>query len=94
MTTLTFRAPDTVSRKIRAAARRRGVPVARFIKEAAEREAAHDDASWRGEAPNETTAAAIREPVEGLPRYRTLDAAWRSLKSTDAKRRSKKPVSA
>lgn len=45
------------------------------------------------EEPNETTAAAIREPVAGLPRYPTVDEALQSLKS-DAKRRSKKSVPA
>ncbi len=45
------------------------------------------------EKPNETTAAAIRESAEGLPKYRSVDEAWQSLKS-DAKRRSKKSVSA
>jgi predicted transcriptional regulator len=92
MTTLTFRAPDAVSRKIRAAAKRRGMPVSRFIKEAAEREAARENAAVDYE-PNETTAAAIREPIDTLTRYRTVDEALDSLKS-DAKRRPKKPVSA
>jgi hypothetical protein len=45
------------------------------------------------EEPNETTAVAIREPVASLPKYPTVEDAWQSLKS-DAKRRSKKPVSA
>lgn len=89
MPTLSFRAPEPVSRKIRAAARRRGVPVSRFIKEAAEREATIVGA----EEPNEITAAAIREPVDEMSEYRTVDEAWRSLKS-DAKRRPKKSVPA
>jgi hypothetical protein len=89
MPTLSFRAPELVSRKIRAAARRRGVPVSRFLKEAAEREAAFVGA----EEPNETTAAAIHEPVDELSKYRTVAEAWRSLKS-DAKHRPKKPVPA
>jgi hypothetical protein len=93
MTALSFRASDPVARKIRAAARRRGIPVSRFIKEAAEREAAQEFQSIRADEPNETTAAAIREPVEGLSKYRTVADAWRSLKS-DAKRRSKKSVPA
>ena len=88
MPTLSFRAPEPVSRKIRAAARRRGMPISRFIKEAAERAAAFDGV----EEPNETTAAAIHEPVDTLTKYRTVNEAWRSLKS-DAKRRPKKPVS-
>jgi len=46
MPTLSFHAPDPVSRKIRAAAKRRGIPVSRFIKEAAEREAVRDTASF------------------------------------------------
>jgi hypothetical protein len=82
MLTLSFCAPEPVSRKIRAAARRRGIPVSRFIKEAAEREATFSGA----EEPNETTAAAIRESIDDLSRYRTVDEAWRSLKS-DEKRR-------
>jgi uncharacterized protein (DUF1778 family) len=84
---LSFRAPEPVSRKIRAAARRRGVPVSRFIKEAAEREAADVGA----EEPNEMTATAIREPVNGLTKYHTVDEAWRSLKS-DAKRPHGNPL--
>jgi hypothetical protein len=28
------------------------------------------------EEPNEKTTAAIREPVERLPKYRTVDKAW------------------
>jgi hypothetical protein len=46
MPTLSFHAPEPVSRKIRAAAKRRGIPVSRFIKEAAEREAARETASF------------------------------------------------
>jgi hypothetical protein len=67
--------------------------VSQFIKEAAEREAAQEGTGWRVEEPNETTAAAIREPVHGLPHYRTVDDALRSVKS-DAKRHPKKSVSA
>ncbi|HUG10479.1 MAG TPA: hypothetical protein VMM36_05675 [Opitutaceae bacterium] len=88
MATLTFRAPEDVSRKIRAAAKRRGVPVSRFIKEAAEREAARD----AGYEPNEVTAKAINESVDNLTRYRTVSDALESMKS-DAKRRPKKSVS-
>ncbi|HEY5550768.1 MAG TPA: hypothetical protein VIK52_02695 [Opitutaceae bacterium] len=89
MATLTFRAREDVSRKIRAAAKRRGVPVSRFIKEAAEREAARD-ADYE---PNEVTAMAINEPAGALTRYRTVSDAFESLKS-DAKRRPKRSVSA
>jgi hypothetical protein len=31
------------------------------------------------EEPNEATAAAISEPVESLPKFPTMDEAWRSL---------------
>ena len=93
MTALTFRAPDLLARRIRAAARRRGVPVSRFIQEAAAREASQEFRSRGTDEPNDVTAAAILEPVDGLPKYRTLDDAWHSLKS-DAKRRPKKPVPA
>jgi hypothetical protein len=91
--TLSFKAPEPAARRIRAAAKRRGIPVSQFIKEAAEREATQAGAGWQVEEPNETTAAAIREPVQGLPQYRSVDDALRSVKS-DAKRRPKKPVSA
>jgi len=91
--TLSFHAPEPAVRKIRAAAKRRGMPVSQFIKEAAVGEATREDTRWRVEEPNETTAVAIREPVQGLPRYRTVDEALSSVKS-DAKRRPKKPVSA
>ena len=93
MATLSFRAPELAARRIRAAAKRRGMPVSQFIKEAAEREATQEGVGWRVEEPNETTAAAIREPVQGLPQYRTVEDALRSVKS-DAKRRPKKSVSA
>ncbi|HWZ95696.1 MAG TPA: ribbon-helix-helix protein, CopG family [Opitutaceae bacterium] len=46
MPTLSFHAPESVARKIRAAAKRRGIPVSRFIKEAAEREAVRSTASF------------------------------------------------
>lgn len=88
MATLTFRAPEDVSRRIRAAAKRRGVPVSRFIKEAAEREAARD----AGYEPNEVSATAINEPVDALTRYRTVSEALDSMKP-NAKRRPKKSVS-
>lgn len=77
--TLSFHAPELAVRKIRAAAKRRGVPVSRFIKEAAVKEATQAGAGWRVEEPNETTAAAIREPVQGLQQYRTVDDALRSV---------------
>lgn len=88
MPTLSFDATVPAARRIRAAARRRGIPVAQFIKEAAVREATQRDAGWRAEEPNETTAEAIREPVKGLPQFRTVDEALRSVKF-DAKRRLK-----
>lgn len=43
---MSFHAPDGVSRKIRAAAKRRGIPISRFIKEAAEQAASRDSASF------------------------------------------------
>ncbi len=46
MPTLSFHAPETAAKKIRAAAKRRGVPVSRFLKEAAEREATKNSASF------------------------------------------------
>ena len=77
--TLSFHASERAARKIRAAAKRRGMPVSQFIKEAAEREAMQVGTGWRIEEPNEATAAAIREPVEGLTQYRTVDEALRSV---------------
>jgi hypothetical protein len=77
--TLSFKAPEPAARRIRAAAKRRGMPVSQFIKEAAEREATRADAGWQVEEPNETTTAAIRAPVQGLPQYRTVDDALRSV---------------
>jgi hypothetical protein len=49
MPTFSFRAPEPVRRKIRAAAKRRGISVSRFIRETVEREAAQHSASF-GEA--------------------------------------------
>jgi hypothetical protein len=77
--TLSFHAPELAARKIRAAAKRRGMPVSQFIKEAAEREATQEGAGWRVEEPNESTVAAIREPVQGLPEYRKVEDALRSV---------------
>jgi uncharacterized protein (DUF1778 family) len=91
MPTLSFHAPELAARKIRAAAKRRGMPVSQFIKEAAEREAKQADAGWRVEEPTDATVEAIREPVDGLTQYRTVDEALRSVKS-DAKRRPKKSI--
>ncbi len=39
MPTLSFHAPPAIGRKIRAAARKRGVPVSRFLREASEQAA-------------------------------------------------------
>jgi uncharacterized protein (DUF1778 family) len=77
--TLSFHAPEPAARRIRAAAKRRGMAVSQFIKEAAVREATQAGAGWRVEEPNETTAAAIREPVHGLPQYPTVDEALSSV---------------
>jgi hypothetical protein len=40
MPTLSFHAPEKLARKVRAAARKRGLPVSRYLKIAAEREVA------------------------------------------------------
>jgi hypothetical protein len=45
MATLSFHAPAPEEKKIRAAARRRGVPVSRFLKEAALKEIERENAS-------------------------------------------------
>ncbi|MDB6166800.1 MAG: hypothetical protein JWQ83_1940 [Lacunisphaera sp.] len=49
---------------------------------------AHAGHSAKSYEPNETTAATVREPIDSLTRYRTVDEALGGLKS-DAKRRSK-----
>ena len=54
---------------------------------------APSDLSNKSYEPSETTAAVIQETIGTLTRYRTVNEALGSLKS-DAKRRSKKPVSA
>ena len=46
MATLSFHAPPLVEKKIRHAAKRLGVPVSRFLKEAAEKEAIRETASF------------------------------------------------
>ena len=46
MATLSFHAPAEVERKIRRAARQRGVPVSRFLKETVEKELARENASF------------------------------------------------
>jgi hypothetical protein len=62
MPTLSFHAPEPLGRKIRAAAKRRGIPVSRFIKETVEREVARDSASF-GE-----WARRVAGMVKGAPR--------------------------
>lgn len=46
MATLSFHAPSPVEKKIRSAAKRRGIPLSRFLKEAAEKEAERATASF------------------------------------------------
>ncbi len=46
MATLSFHAPPDVEKKIRRAARQKGIPVSRFLREAAEREVFRDKASF------------------------------------------------
>lgn len=48
MATLSFHAPAAVERKIRAAARKRGIPVSRFLCETAERAARDQPVSGLG----------------------------------------------
>ena len=46
MPTFSFRAPEPVRRKIRVAAKRRGITVSRFVRETVEREASCGTASF------------------------------------------------
>jgi hypothetical protein len=48
MATLSFHAPAATARKIRAAARKRGVPMSRFLRETAERAAEGEPVSGLG----------------------------------------------
>jgi hypothetical protein len=48
MATLSFHAPAGTARKIRAAARKRGIPVSRFLRETAEQAAAGEPVSALG----------------------------------------------
>jgi hypothetical protein len=48
MATLSFHAPSVTARRIRAAARKRGIPVSRFLRETAERAAAGEPVSGLG----------------------------------------------
>jgi hypothetical protein len=48
MATLSFHAPAGAARKIRAAARKRGIPMSRFLRETAERAAAGEPVSGLG----------------------------------------------
>jgi hypothetical protein len=52
---------------------------------------APSDLSARSYEPNEITAAAVREPIDSLTGYPTVNEALVSVKS-DAKRRSKKSI--
>jgi hypothetical protein len=46
MPTFSFRTPELMRRKIRAAAKRRGISVSHFLREVVEREAGRDTASF------------------------------------------------
>jgi hypothetical protein len=48
MATLSFHAPSATARKIRAAARKRGIPMSRFLRETAERAAEGEPVSGLG----------------------------------------------
>jgi len=48
MATLSFHAPATIERKIRTAARKRGIPMTRFLRETAERAADGEPVSGLG----------------------------------------------
>jgi hypothetical protein len=48
MATLSFHAPTATARKIRTAARKRGLPMSRFLRETAERAAADEPVSGLG----------------------------------------------
>ena len=48
MATLSFHAPAGTARKIRLAARKRGIPMSRFLRETAERAAAEEPVSGLG----------------------------------------------
>lgn len=98
MSTATLRTSKRSPRKPRAKAKGRAVNKGPSFGEWARRVAgmnkgAPSDLSSKAYEPNETTAAAIEEPIGTLTRYRTVNEALGSAKS-DAKRRSKKPVSA
>ena len=49
MATLSFHAPAATARKVRAAARKRGIPVSRFLREVSEQAAAADPVSGLGQ---------------------------------------------
>lgn len=48
MPTLSFHAPSAIARKVRSAARKRGIPVSRFLRETAERAADGEPVSGLG----------------------------------------------
>jgi hypothetical protein len=98
MSTVSLRTTKRSPRKPRALAKGRAVNKGPSFGEWAHRvsgivKSGERDPSTKPYEPNETTAAAIREPLGALTRYRTVDEALGSVKS-DAKRRPKKPVSA
>jgi hypothetical protein len=98
MSTVSIRKTKSSPRKPRARAKGRTVHKGPSFGEWARRVAGmvksgEGDLSTRSYEPNETTAAAIREPIDTLTKYRTVDEALGQLKS-HAKRRPKKPVSA
>lgn len=82
MATLSFHTPDTTAKKIRAAARKRGIPVSRFLRETAERAAENEPMTGLGRELEKLAIDALA--VAALGRTRARAAATGLDKMTDA----------
>ena len=82
MATLSFHAPAGTARKIRTAARKRGIPISRFLRETAERAADGDPVSGLGRELEKFAIDSMA--VVSLERIRTRAAATGLDKTTPA----------
>lgn len=82
MATLSFHAPAATARKIRSAARKRGVPISRFLRETVERAADGEPVSGLGREFEKLAVDSMA--IVSLDRIRTRAAATGADKLTPA----------
>jgi hypothetical protein len=81
MATLSFHTPDATAKKIRAAARKRGVPVSRFLRETVERAAQDEPVTGLGRELEKLAIDALA--LAALGRIRARATAAGADKMTD-----------